>query len=920
MPSLNAFYKSIIFKNTLLVVVVFVAALLLSFYGLMTWQRNKLVHAQYHAQFQHLVNDISVAIDTDYGDHIDASNLERLMAAQGDYQVILFLPNKSPIVAQKSSATSSHSTGLPRLQTNQENQYFIANGEYIAWHQLPKNHRLYAKFIMHYPSLWHSSTAQPLWIAALFVPALLLGLGAWLLLTSLYSAYRSWKRFEWHLSGIGSSASYEPLKLSRAPLFQGLQNASNRIAFRLHKQKGIIERLTRQNQELVAKLPEAVFRLDASGHINFVNQEFSQIIDLDADDIHQVSLLDILSPLKKEDADALERLLSSPLQMRMVVQHKYADKLYDLWLNPIYDQASELMGFSGVLHDVTRDQKKIDQLHSNQAKIDERLEANTRLWSVMGHELRTPLNGMIGTIQLLDETVQGGEQEEYLGILKASSDAMLHLLNDMLDLSKLDAGKMEAVRDETDILKLCRDVCELMNGNALSKDIELIFFADPKAPRFIPADAQRMRQVLLNMLGNAIKFTSTGHVALLIKQVEEDNADLAKRHLTVNQTHQWLCFEVQDTGPGISEEEQARLFSFFNQANNTISRRFGGTGLGLAISKGLVEMMGGFITLESQPKVGTVFKIYLPFSAEDTSVMYKYPAIYQNLYLMIFEANPVNQKHLNTLLNAIGIPAIMFDELTAEQLAIMTSYQSPTLTPIIIIDYDLLKQSHMSESILQNKEFMLRNKLLMSQRNQRSIPTDLFDVFDGFVAKPIYVESFLAEVLRVSEAQQEDKFKPLDTSELDDMIADIKRSQDALVVAPVATSIEPQEEPVENTVTVILAEDNLINQKVAQKMLQKQGFDVLLALNGEEVLSTLAKHPETRMIFMDCRMPKMDGLTATAKIRENKNSIPIIALTANDTDEDREACEIAGMDEFLAKPINQKKLGEIVSRYRPLLH
>jgi CheY-like chemotaxis protein len=407
---------------------------------------------------------------------------------------------------------------------------------------------------------------------------------------------------------------------------------------------------------------------------------------------------------------------------------------------------------------------------------------------------------------------------------------------------------------------------------------------------------------LLNLIGNAIKFTQTGYVALTIRPVEQhdiENFDFANVPITSHT--RWLMFRVSDSGVGIPTERQADLFQFFAQADRSVSRRFGGTGLGLAISRGLAEAMHGLIELQSEAGKGTTFSLYLPLEVQDIVPIYQRPRRLTHFDLVVFDPNPVNQLGLRRLMDALKIDGEIHDDLS--QLAEVQEHFHHQELPILLIDYDLLKGQPIGTYLQQYPALANAYCILLSRQPLRSIPEQLYAGFNGFVLKPLRVEHLLAELLRIVDQEEE----PIEEH--------LPQEEQQRMMAAFFASLKESEQEQPPALRVLLAEDNIVNQKVASKMLQKLGCEVILAENGRQALDKLASESKIDLILMDCRMPEMDGLEATREIRRQMNSIPIIALTANDRDEDREMCMDAGMDEFLAKPLDQHALGVLIRRF-----
>lgn len=919
MTNNRQFFKSRIVRKLLQTYLLIAFAFIMIFYGVIYWQHVQSQKQTARFAFEQSYSQIATYLEK--APITDNATLSKVVTLENtNYQIMLFSSNGNTLAINKfvSEQPEDSTLAIPRWNSHKKNQILYENGQLESWRTLPQNNRMYARISLPQQHFWQHKRQPILWFLVLLSPFFIMLLLGTSLLALLRKNYFAWQSMLDYTADIEQSTQYQPLKTKAENELSSLQHLLNRLSFRLHKQRSTIQNYKKHTHQVLEKSPDSIFLTDTEQQLTYANKQFLNIFRLQKEQLTGLKLSDLVLAASASVQSTLDNLHLEPKQIKMLVKANQSKDKYDLLLNPLYDDNNSLTGFSGTLHEVNRDQNELAKLQLSQLEIDDRLSANEKLWAVMGHELRTPLNGMLGMIQLLAETNLDDEQQDFVATLKSSSNSMLFLLNDMLDLSKLDAGKMESVASNIDILALCREVCDLMIGNARKKEIELVFFAALDMPRFAVTDPFRLRQVFLNLLGNAFKFTQRGHVALMVKKVTADAEIFQNRYIKVAEDQQWLCFRIIDTGPGIPEEEQQQLFYFFNQANNTISRRFGGTGLGLAISKGLVEMLGGFIQLESDVGRGTNFDVYVPVNIEDTQPIYTYPDALSEQQIFIFDPNPLNRAYLNNLLNALNAPHKIFGSLDKgffDQLAKDKGKEGSKegANPVLIIDYEMFPEHQITNDIFNHPEFNSTKKLLMSFRSQRSIPSRVIACFDGFIEKPLMIENFLAEILRVSKVNNADK--RFGKQSFQDMLAQVNTAREAEAQKAKAA------EKANYNITVLLAEDNIVNQKVATKMLEKHGCRVIVAENGEIAIEKLNNSEEKiHLILMDCRMPKMDGLTATKEIRAQKHGLPIIALTANDTDEDRYACEEAGMDDFLAKPINQEKLVEIMSHYSPLFN
>ena len=816
----------------------------------------------------------------------------------GSIQLVLFDPQGIPIALTEQLGATRQLLSLPVWRAKQNDQVVIDRHIVTAWRPLSRGYLLYIR-----QPLPDQSLGWSWWLLSMVLPISLTLLYLVLLFSPMWRFFRRLHELTEYGVAIDSAEQHHVVHWrSQDQELQGFQYALHRISYRYHQKKAQLLEARQFQRALIDGSPELILQLDERGRISFVNSSFERMTKLPRERVLGRRLSQVVEAVDSQQQPILRQLGQFSQQVRTVVRLVGSETDFDLWLNPLHDAHGRLSGYAGTLHEISDYQQKIRSLQLCSEQAQQRLTENERMLATMSHELRTPLNGILGMAQLLRETRLDQEQSEYARTLYNSGQAMLRLVNDILDLSKLEAGKMLTEQLEFDVLEVSTEVCDLMAASAAQKSLELISFIDPSCPRFLWGDPYRIRQILLNLIGNAIKFTQTGYVALTIRAVEQtdiENFDFSNVPLT-DQTR-WVMFRVTDSGVGIPQDRQADLFQFFAQADRSVSRRFGGTGLGLAISRGLAEAMHGLIELQSEAGKGTTFSLYLPLEVHDVVPIYQRPRRLTHFDLVVFDANPINQLGLRRLMDVLNIDGEIHDHLS--HLSDVQAHFHHQELPILLIDYELLNGRPIGEYLAEYPALQHAYCILLSRQPLRSIPEHLYAGFNGFVLKPLRVEHLLAELLRIVDQEEED-LEPHAPAE-----------EQQRMMAAFFASLKESEQEQPPPLRVLLAEDNIVNQKVASKMLQKLGCDVILAENGQQALDKLASETKIDLILMDCRMPQMDGLEATRVIRQQMNSIPIIALTANDRDEDREACMQAGMDDFLAKPLDQNALGMLIRRF-----
>ena len=637
-----------------------------------------------------------------------------------------------------------------------------------------------------------------------------------------------------------------------------------------------------------------VARTDERGIITFVNDKFCSVSQYSREELLGQNHRILNSGYHgKEFFAGLWKTIKSGAVWKGEVRNRAKDGSFywvDTTIVPFCDVFGKPKQFIVIRMDISGLKKIEEELRAAKDAAEGASRAKSDFLANMSHEIRTPMNGIIGMTELALDTELSAEQREYLGMVKTSAASLLVLINDILDFSKIEAGKLDLDMSDFSLRQNVGETLKALGFRAHQKGLELAWRVASDVPDYLAGDVNRVRQVIVNLVGNAVKFTERGEIVVEIEKGTSSTDTSIQLH-----------FRVRDTGIGIPKEKQEMIFGAFTQADSSTTRKYGGTGLGLAITKRLVDLMGGKLWLESERGSGSTFHFTIclevahgvpeatnsdPF---DLRLPYDAP-------ILIVDDSDTNRRILAELLGRWGMQVEAAKDAN-EALAILSRRRTSRRTPVAAVVTDLQMPEvdgfALAARIRESPPFREVPVLILSssaQQGERERSRELG--IAAYLTKPIQPSELLDALLSVLSVRANEAVEPSDASPLNAEVHKMK---------------------------VLLAEDNAVNRTLARRLLEKRGHTVVVVENGRQALEALERET-VDLVLMDVQMPEMDGLEATAAIRGKEKTtgghLPIIALTAHAMKGDRERCIAAGADDYLTKPIRTAELFEALDRLR----
>ena len=642
-------------------------------------------------------------------------------------------------------------------------------------------------------------------------------------------------------------------------------------------------------QLLVESIGDGVVHQDEKGQFQVFNRKAQELMGYSLNEIREskdlYTMLGIRDPKTRMPLErkltALNRAKTGELVDDLEIlcdNERIKNKILSFTARPILDELGQQYGAIAVFRDVTEKKEVETQLRLAEKSAIEAALMKSQFLANMSHEVRTPINGIVGLTQILENTQLDEKQKSYLSIINESCQSLMTIVNDVLDFSKVEAGKVDLEKTEFDLAYSVDKTVQILSHKARQRNLPVLTYIDPKIPKRLIGDSGRIGQILLNLLANAIKFTENGKILVRVSLEKS------------SQLYSYIKFEVIDSGLGLSEEQIGKLFQPFIQADSSTTRKYGGTGLGLSISKQLVELMGGQIAAERNQDSGSNFWFMLPLEN-------------------------VSGQALPTIVSTFGkgLNALVLDQ-DYDSAQILNNYlESWQMQTTTVSDFAKLESIYSDNDKLQKIDVVLISAFLINESIWNAVETiQKMRKENPVKILVISIDERLETLEKLKQHKISDHlFQPIEPSLFFNTLSQMF-TKTAL----------PQKDEIKNNIKsndsknyrILLAEDNQINQLIARTFISDLGYSIQVVSNGQEALDVL-KNSQFDLVLMDCQMPVLDGFETTRQLRALKNKIPIIALTANAMKGDQERCLAAGMNDYMTKPFKKEDLQKILGKW-----
>ena len=680
----------------------------------------------------------------------------------------------------------------------------------------------------------------------------------------------------------------------------GLTVLTSLVDRRFSAQAMELERSEKRSRQILETSFDAFVRIGADGSVRDWNLQAEQILGWKHAEVVGKAFREVIIPQRwrEEFGEEIRGLVETRARAKTkrfeiaAVRRDGEEIPAEITISAVIDEQG--YDFAAFVRDLSERKRFEQDLREAKEAAEGANEAKSSFLATMSHEIRTPMNGILGMTELVLDTELTGEQREHLGLVRLSAESLLSIINDILDFSKIEAGKFELEAIPFDLRESLGETMKALSFRAHQKGLELVHDVKPEVPEALIGDPGRIRQILINLVGNAIKFTEKGEIVVTVEEEGARDEGTTQNETTLGgageagttQDRTRLHFAVRDTGVGVPLEKQKTIFEAFSQADGSMARKYGGTGLGLTICTRLVELMKGQVWLESRQGVGSTFHFDVSLGVQKNAAARPITAsteMLRNLEVLIVDDNFTNRCVLGGILARWGLRTVAAEGARAGLEALQAAKEAGRAFDLILLDGQMPEMDGFALAEIIHKDPALVRATVM-------MLTSAGHMGDAARCRGLGIAAYMV--------------KPVRQRELLEAMCALVQQKPQENRETLVTRHSLREE--RNRRRVLLVEDNLVNQKLAQRLLEKRGFEVTVAGDGELALAALEKGAFD-VVLMDVQMPNMDGITATTRVREREKlsggRIPILAMTAHALKGDEELCLAAGMDGYVTKPI-----------------